>query len=606
MAISLTDTPRIENLAEQPTDSSAWSLSQRLQMEVFNFKCRLALAQFQYRTRSAAETNERTLHNILRCNRDTEFGRGHEFGGMLRTKGNLMNAFYRSVPLSIYDDYEHYVARIASGEENILSADPVLILAGSGGTTDRPKRIPRTRGTQRHHTMLVVRAEQAVVNRGIPGANGPDRGINLMSLYAPPLATGSVVPQISGPNAGIRRVRRQIPLFWSSPEAVFGIEHQPTALYLHALFGLLNRRTLYIETPFAPQVVGWFTLIERHQRQLFEDMRTGTLSAHLELSGAARQTIAPYLRQNPSRAEEVLAAFAQGFQGIIPRLWPNIKYIRTVTSGSFALSLPRLRWLASPDLTIHSGCHASSEGVIGINLKTDGSNDYVLALGSAFFEFIPFAQVDKSQPQTVALEALQPGEEYEVVLTNCAGLYRYGMGDVVRITGRYGTAPTFNYLYRRGTILNLVGEKTTEYHTASALGMAMHGWLGTDRALRDYSVAGGFDGGLGRYIFYVELQIDTPLPSKEMRTAARLLDEALCQTNPYYLSNGRAPERLAPAQLKLVKPGTFDALVQLQLQRADNINLTQVKVPRVVTCPEYIRLLEDSVLLGQAELHAKI
>lgn len=598
MAISITDTPHTEDPVRQKTDSRDRSFGEKLQMGVFNLKCRLALTRFEYRTRCAVETNVKTLYELLRRNRDTEFGRTHRFRNMLRTDGHLSDAFRRWVPLSTYDDYEHYVTRIASGEQKILSADPVLILAGTGGTTDRPKRIPRTRDTQRHHAMLVVRAAQAVVNRDVPGASGSDRGINLMSFYAPPAATGSVIPQMSGPGSGIRRVRRDIPRFWSSPKAVYALGDQPTALYLHALFGLLNRRTLFIETPFAPQAVGWLTLIEHHQRQLVADLRAGTLSAHLKLSPAERRAITDSLRPDPERASHVAAAFARGFESILPRLWPHMAYIRTVTSGSFALSLPRLRWLAGPDLRIHSGCHASSEGVIGINLTVDGRNDYVLALGSAFFEFIPIAHVDEREPQTVALDALQPGEEYEIVLTNCAGLYRYRMGDVVRITGRYRTAPTFNYLYRRGTILNLVGEKTTEFHTASALAMTMRGWLGTERALRDYSVAGGFDAGLGRYVFYVELQPDTPVPSGNLQSVARLLDEALCQTNPYYLSNGRAAERLAPAHLKLVKPGTFDALAQLQLQRAGNINLTQVKVARVLTCPEYIRLLEDSVLFG--------
>jgi hypothetical protein len=595
MAAVLTETSRPEDARRVSADPWPLSLRQRLRMALFNLTCRVALARFEHRTRHAAATNRRTLRHVLRRNRNTEFGCAHGFADLLRPASETTTAFRRSVPLTTYGDYERHVARIARGEKNILSAEPVLMLAGSGGTTDRPKRIPRTRDTQHHHTMLVVRAAQAVVDRGIPGAGGAQRGINLMSLYAPPKPSGSAVPQLSGPNAGIRRVRRQIPHFWSSPAAVFAVAHQPTALYLHALFGLLNAQALYIETPFAPQVVGWLALIERHSAQLVDDLRHGTLSSHLQLPASERDRLTRGLLPSPERAVAVETEFSRGFQGIIGRLWPHMKYIRTVTSGSFALSVPRLRWLAGPDMPLHSGCHASTEGVIGINLKTDGSNDYVLALGSGYFEFIPIAHLDESQPETVTVEDLQAGEEYEVVLTNSAGLCRYRLGDVIRVTGRHRSAPTFKFLYRRDMLLNLVGEKTTEFHTADALTQATRAWLGVDGAVRDYAVCGTLDAGIGRYTFYVELHGDAAAPAQDPNSASRLLDDALCQSNPYYLSNGRAPERLAPAQLKLVAPGTFEALLQEHTPRGSGVR-GQSKVPRVVTDPAHLRLLASNVL----------
>ncbi|GMU74795.1 MAG: hypothetical protein AMXMBFR45_02860 [Gammaproteobacteria bacterium] len=571
-------------------------LLERLRMGIFNLECRFALARFEWRTRAASHTNEKMLRAILKCNRDTEFGRKHGFPGLTRHEGlDLVTAFRREVPLSVYGDYHSYIERVAAGEQRVLSADRVLVLAGTGGTTDRPKRIPRTRDTQRHHAMLVVRAAQAVIDRAVPGASGSARGINLMSFYAPPAATGSVVPHMSGPGSGIRRVRRHIARFWCSPEAVFGLADQPTALYLHALFALLDRSALYIETPFAPQVVGWLALIERHQRQLVEDVRNGTLPAHLKLTATERDRLNACLHPNPERAEEITKALALGFEGILPRLWPTMAYIRTVTSGSFALALPRLRWLAGPELTIHSGCHAASEGVIGINLRVDGRNEYVLALGSAYFEFIPLAAIDEAQPVTLDVDELRPGDDYEVVLTNSAGLYRYRMGDVIRVTGLYGTAPTFQYLFRRGTILNLVGEKTSECHTTEAVMTALRELLGVGVTVKDYAVAGAFEDGLGRYTFYVELQSHSGMAPETLSRAADLLDQALCEVNPYYLRNGRAAERLASARIRIVRPGTFDSFAALKLERTGGISLGQVKSPRVLSGTEESQFFEQRV-----------
>ena len=54
------------------------------------------------------------------------------------------------------------------------------------------------------------------------------------------------------------------------------------------------------------------------------------------------------------------------------------------------------------------------------------------------------------------------GEVYGLVLTTWAGLYRYRLGDMVRVVGRYHQSPLMEVLYRRGTLLNMMGEKTSE------------------------------------------------------------------------------------------------------------------------------------------------
>src|SRR5690606_25419329 len=128
-----------------------------------------------------------------------------------------------------------------------------------------PKRIPRTRRAQRHHLSLVVLAEQAGIDRGIPGATGQRRGINLTSVYSPPGSEAGTVPVMAGPNAGMARLRRQIPHLWCSPVPVYEVADPVAAQYLHALFAIRYADALYIQTPFAPQLVGWFTLMARRR-----------------------------------------------------------------------------------------------------------------------------------------------------------------------------------------------------------------------------------------------------------------------------------------------------------------------------------------------------
>ncbi|MCE7902443.1 MAG: hypothetical protein DYH20_07240 [Gammaproteobacteria bacterium PRO9] len=580
----------------QPSASvgNAVPVGTRLKHWTLHAAGRFALRRFQRGLPVARSVNAGELRNILARNAATDFGRQHDFASVLASADPL-GAFRKRVPLATYEDLMPYVERIKHGEESVLTSDPVHMLAGSSGTTGSPKRIPRTRRAQRHHLSLVVLAEQAVIDRDIAGAREPRRGINLMSLAASPAPEASAVPILAGPNAGMARLQRLIPLLWCAPAAVYAVADSATALYLQALSALKEADALYIETPFAPQITGWFALMEQHHQQLLNDLATGTLAPHLALTPAERTAIGSTLTPDPGRAAQVAEHFAAGSQGIIPRLWPDLRYLRTVTSGSFALSLPRLRWLTGPELPIHSGCHSSSEGIIGINLRADGSTDYVLAIGTAFFEFIPLSYADARQPPIHDLAALEVGRDYELVITSSAGLYRYRLGDVIRITGWVGEAPTFQFCYRRGTLLNLVGEKTSEQHTARALVASLRRWLEVPDPVKDYTVAGHVGDGCGRYTFYVELDDRISAPSRDLTQPIAWLDEALGHENPYYLSSGRQPCWLAAPDLKLLRSGAFDALLALQAARAAPVTSTQLKVPRTITTPEQLQLLESFV-----------
>jgi hypothetical protein len=68
-----------------------------------------------------------------------------------------------------------------------------------------------------------------------------------------------------------------------------------------------------------------------------------------------------------------------------------------------------------------------------------------------FFEFVPVGELRASNPARHTLENLVPGVQYAVVLTTCAGLWSYILGDAVcfekvdppllRITGRVAESP---------------------------------------------------------------------------------------------------------------------------------------------------------------------
>jgi len=280
------------------------------------------------------------------------------------------------------------------------------------------------------------------------------------------------------------------------------------------------------------------------------------------------------------------------------RLWPQLRVLSSVVSGAFAVSVPRLRALAGPGPALYTTCFGATEGMVGINLWGDAPERYVLALGAVYFEFLPLSELDAVSPRAVALDALVVGQAYEVVITNQAGLYRYRLGDVVRIVDFAGRTPVFEFDHRRGNVVDLVGEKTTEQHFRNAFNQLAREQLGSEAGLTDFTVWPEIGTLPYRYVAYAEL---SPMATvADAKLLAERLDVLLATENPSYATLGRANGRLDPVELRLVCPGTFELLTALQREQAAGINANQVKVPKLLRNPEQRALLQRGMLAGTA------
>ena len=118
-----------------------------------------------------------------------------------------------------------------------------------------------------------------------------------------------------------------------------------------------------------------------------------------------------------------------------------------------------------------------------------------MALGAVHFEFLPVSELDAPRPRCVHMSELRDGESYEIVISNHAGLYRYRLGDVVRIVGFEGKTPVFEFEYRRGNVLDLVGEKTTEQHLRNAFARLVDESPGLESVLTEFHPVRGHQPG---------------------------------------------------------------------------------------------------------------
>lgn len=417
-----------------------------------------------------------------------------------------------------------------------------------------------------------------------------------MSMTSAASRTEAGLPLGTGSGLGMQRLKRIIPHLWCSPVPVYSVENGRAAAYLHALFGLRDRRAQYINSTFASQVLQLFVTFERHWLELVDDIERGTLSADLGLPAVTRQALERCLPPDPIRAGELRAAAAPGFEGIARRAWPRLAYVTAVISGSMAAYALPLRHYVG-DLPIFSFYYGASEALMGINLWPHRPDDYVLYPGGSYMEFIPLAETDQSQPQAVGVEGLETGESYEIVVTNGAGFYRYRMGDIVRVIGFCDQAPALNFSHRRGVALDLAGEKTTEPQLHAALTQLPEAWLPGAGRLRDYATSADLEARPPRYVFYIERLPAPARPDGELALgeASCQLDAALCQANSLFALYRRRESVGAP-QVKLLAPGSFDRLHETLLERHPSRNSSQIKIPRCLADAQLIALLETQVI----------
>lgn len=102
----------------------------------------------------------------------------------------------------------------------------------------------------------------------------------------------------------------------------------------------------------------------------------------------------------------------------------------------------------------------ATEGVVSIPLEDLAWP--VLAVDSGYFEFLDDAG------RAHEASDLDPGADYELLMTTEGGLYRYAIGDKVRVHGYAGEAPLLEFT-GRAAVVDLCGEKLSEAFVNRAL-----------------------------------------------------------------------------------------------------------------------------------------
>lgn len=536
---------------------------------------------FNKQTKNFKKVNNDLLFDILKKNSSSEIGEKYKFKNILS-----INDFKSRIPLTEYSYYDKYIERMANGEKNILITKDVEYFGNTSGTTGKQKLIPVTKSSRLKAAKYMALLMNKFAYNNFKENWNYGRGLMIADIVMNTYTAGGI-PICSATSGGINSIKNLLPYLYTSPYEVMEIKDKEVSLYLHILFGLREKKLLYISGIFISNILDLLRVMEKNSDSLVRDIRKGRLSKTLNIDEETRKALNKYLSPNAARADELEKEFKKGFKGICKRVWPNIQYIASVTGANFSIYNDMVNYY-SVSTPIYSPCYAASEGIIGINPYASKIR-YVIIPDTVFYEFIPTEEFDNKNPITLCADELEIGKSYELVITTYTGLYRYRLGDVIKVVDFYNNSPEIEFLYRRNQVLNMVSEKTTEDHLTDAIRNTKNK-LKLD--LIDYTTITDNSITPGRYKFYFEIKGKA---TKELvRSIEVTLDKELRNCNLAY-NRFRNKNGLAMPKIIIVEEGTFNKVKEFLFKKG--ISKNQIKIPRVVnTNKNILDVIENNKL----------
>ena len=542
-------------------------------IRILTLKGKKSLREIMQNCARANDLSRELLMQIVQDNRDTEYGRRYHFDRI-----RSIEDYKRLVPFSTYDDYAPYIERMVNnGEKNLITTYPIVQYAETSGSIGVPKKIPVSKQSMEIYTKYTITRVTALADawhrehnrHGLPVG----RGFNQLEIVDRTLPDGTPLGNISGSAA--KSYKMLFPYYLTSPIPVLYPKGYIPMMYLKVRYALADRDTSFMFSVFMTNLVDMMNYIKNNWEWLVEDIRTGTFNKDVKIDEETKAELIKVTRPEPERAAELEREFRKGFDTpIIPRIWPKMSFISTIGTGGFAAYTRAMRSF-SGDVPIDFQIYGASESMMATCTHIE-EPEFALLCDSCFFEFLP-ADAPADCTETLNIDQLEVGKEYEIIITNLSGFYRYRIKDVLKVLGYEGESPKITFSYRKSQLLDLAGDKITESMMDEAI-RRTGDELGVN--IIDYSVYPNRDDSPSHYEFLIEP--DRPLDVSKCDEYRQILEKHLGEVNPVYKECVDTNE-ITHAILYLQQMQTHALWRDVKVHNGTSLN--QVKPVRVLDTP---------------------
>ena len=511
-------------MTRAPTGSS-WTSLIGAGLQAYVAKRTRLLGDEAYWKANTARLQRLQLRRLLNLAAGTEIGRAHGFGRIGTTPGEEMLRAYREArPISDWYAFKDTIARMREGgERDVLWPGRVMDFAQTSGTTAGDKFIPVSKEMLRSNFRASMDIFANLVRFGTPIARmfggkclflggSSDLATNAAGSRTGDLS-GIVTPLIRWPLSEIYAPGKKIAL----------MSHWPSKI------DAMARATINEDIRMVSGMPSWAVVLFERVMELDAERHGGT--------------------RRPIR-----------------EIWPNLA---TFVHGGVKYTPfePRVRqaYSGSPDggdIPTRLELYPASEGFIAMQDTRGDPGLRLLADIGNFYEFVPLEEIDAPNARAFTCDQVEKGQRYVVVMSTCAGLWRYVIGDVVEFDtipsapdGMGGDGPCrLRIVGRHRHFINAFGENLIVEHIENAVAQAARE---TGVVVGEFSAAPVYPEGARRAGLELVLEVNIPSFAPRAGAFASVFDAALKAQCVDYATKRTDDLGMVAPTLSPVPVGTF-------------------------------------------------
>lgn len=503
------------------------------------------------------KANFQVLKGLLEDNKETEFGKKHHFSEI-----NSFEEYKKQVPISNYYDYKEYIDRMRKGEQNLLTAYPIVSFFCTSGTTGPQKLLPVTKKALQV-SLPTIRKEIEYLSIH---KNEKERTI-YMSVFN--IDLNNVENQTMLMSEGFYYFAYKYKIMDFNKYIDKDIMFDPETfdfLYEKVWSSILEENLVSIESVYMYGILQFFNYFEKNYKEIISDIRNNRINPEKKLSEKAKNYLLN-LKFSEERLNFVEKECEKGFQGIATRIWKNFRLVSGISSKALKYQNESLEYFTG-NVDKDTFVFGMSEGLVGVSLGYN-SYDYLIEPTGGIYEFLPYSEDEKDEKndsnEIKSLDEVEPGKVYELVITNFSGLYRYKTQDIVKIVSNDDKGVFFEFICRRDKNLNFISEKTNVTQLEEVM-EKMHEIIPN---ILEYKLGATIYHNVGTYFFFLCL-LDKEKIDFSLEQIAEKFDLWLGEANHSY-QFFRSIKAIGEPKVILVDSKEYNQLFQNEITKKSHV-----------------------------------
>ena len=442
------------------------------------------------------EVQEEWFRKLINAGRFSEWGRLYDYASIRTIKD-----YQERVPVQDYDSIKPYINRLRQGEQRLLWSSEVKWFAKSSGTTsDKSKFIPVT--------------NEALEDCHFKG------GKDLLSIYCN-----------NHPETGL----------FNGKLLSLGGSHQINSFSNDSFYGdlsaiLIQNLPIWIQILRTPEIS--IALMDEWESKIEMMAQATSREDVTNISGVPSWTLVLIKR--------ILEITGKDH---ITEVWPNLELFihGAVNFKPYKEQFDKL--IPKSGMNYYETYNAS-EGFFGIQDRHKSEEMLLMLDYGIFYEFIPVEEINSAHPKVLTLSEVQLNENYAIVITSNAGLWRYKIGDTVTFTSL--NPYRIRITGRTAHFINAFGEELIVENAERAIAETCKK---SGAVVREYTASPVYfsDESCGAHEWLIEFEKH---PDDIVRFS-ELLDQELKNVNSDYEAKRYKNMALRPPMVKVMAENTF-------------------------------------------------